>query len=94
MTEQRDFLGGEWRCAHGVPWLSQQYPSFIPNHPTFGTWMVCQVARRERLGRLLVKLGVLDAASDGGVLFWRWDFWNSNIRRMLKEAETECMRRK
>jgi hypothetical protein len=37
------------------------------------------------VGFLVLHVGVLDAPAEGEVCFWRWDFWNSNMKRRWKE---------
>lgn len=33
---------------------------------------------------ILLKLGIWDTDTDGGIMYWRLDFWNSNVRKWLK----------
>ena len=42
-------------------------------------------AKAYRFLHKLVQLGFADSDVEGGIVFWRWDFWNSNHKRWLRE---------
>lgn len=53
---------------------------------TFGEWLF-HLAVHSRWRRRLVRIGFLDAESEGGVLFWRWDYKNARRAAWIREHE-------
>ena len=44
-----------------------------------GSFVICGLAHSSpAVIALLLRWGFLDALIEGGVMFWRWDFWNAN----------------
>jgi hypothetical protein len=50
---------------------------------TFGAWLIHRIGHTstDLISFLVLRVGILDAAEDGGLIFWRWDFWNGTMRR-------------
>ena len=54
-----------------------------PRDLSLRDWILHFVVHGELQGPLL-EIGFLDAEGDGGLLFWRWDFWNAWTRTELR----------
>ncbi len=69
----------------------QQRPNrwdhFWPVDMSFRTWMIHRLAHSapEFLRFIVCRIGILDADYDGGLIFWRWDFWNGTMRALHLE---------
>jgi len=65
-------------------------PRFYPREcKSFGDWLLCQVfLHQPHAWRMwLMNVGFVDSLTEGGLAFWRWDFWNSHMRAELKRIE-------
>lgn len=56
-----------------------------PARHSWANFAICCVVQHYWLRELLLAIGFLDADSDGGLLYWRWDFWNANTPKMSWE---------
>jgi hypothetical protein len=65
--------------------LEQHRSMLHRDHATLGEWFICAIT--DYFGRpgtyFMVWLGIWDAAGDGEVIFWRWDFWNAKMKHEL-----------
>jgi hypothetical protein len=63
---------------------------------TFREWLLCQVMWHgpEVLKRKLAEIGFIDAENEGGIAFWRLDFWNSKMRAQFIAHERREWERK
>jgi len=57
---------------------------------SFGSWALHRLIHSQHLlgfdllRFLWMRVGVIDALHEGGTMFWRWDFWNSIMRRQAR----------
>ncbi len=75
----------KWHCPrdHWSPTIFNDRGS-PADFDTFSDWLLDHVCHHQRLRTTIIWVGLLDVDRDGGFLHWRLDFWNSNIRRMLR----------
>lgn len=59
---------------------------------SFGGWLMCKVVDRggwlgdeNSLITKLCRIGLVDANGEGGIMFWRWDFWNAWTRKVWRQ---------
>lgn len=63
---------------------------------TFSQWIQCQILWHgpNALKEWLFCVGFYDAEHEGGLAFWRWDFWNSKMRAQIIAQERREWERK
>jgi len=75
----------------------------VPEEYPFEAWLLHRVLHgldtldyllgieswRGSLSFVLEHVGVLDAPFDGGIIHWRWDPWNSVMRRLYRDMRAE-----
>lgn len=62
----------------------------FPVDMSFGDWLVHRIAHSlgtDAVSFLALKVGILDAEHEGGLVFWRWDPWNSIMRTLYRRGE-------
>jgi hypothetical protein len=62
---------------------------------SFGEWLFDRVFGHgsERFRQWLVRKGWVDAETEGGIAFWRWDPWNAKIAKELERERWEAKRK-
>lgn len=77
---------GMWTCHNGPHIVSYGFAPYSRDHARLRDFIICLVSHNMEFCEFLWRtVGVLDADGDGDLLYWRWDFWNSNMKRMLRE---------
>lgn len=62
---------------------------------TVGAWLLHHVlSHSPRMRERLIRIGFLDAESEGSLLFWRWDYQNARQAAWIRDFEQKEWERK